>query len=167
MAADGRDRATPIHPGRRTDRARRPRCPRDPASQRDARQCRGVSRSLVHYQSEDLRQRAADRGRRFLAPELGGCVKDWEQAGILTDVLDRHRERLLAAQPSDWTLYWSLEPFLQLLASEPVLAALVGDYMEDAARRNDTFDRRFTALAERISNHLENHREALVTLKAF
>lgn len=61
-------------------------------------------------------------------------MKHWEEAALLTDVLDRHVARLLQEIPSsDWTLFWHIEPFLRLLAEEPVLSGFVQEYVNEEA----------------------------------
>jgi hypothetical protein len=62
-------------------------------------------------------------------------MKHWEEAGLLTEVLDRQVKRLVQEIPSsDWTLFWHIGPFLQLLEGEPVLSAFVREYLDEEAQ---------------------------------
>jgi hypothetical protein len=68
------------------------------------------------------------------AERLNRTLKNWEETGLLTDLLDRHVERLTRIhQSSDWTVFLHLAPFLELVRQEPVLAALVDDYVREFA----------------------------------
>jgi hypothetical protein len=60
-------------------------------------------------------------------------MKHWEEAALLTDVLDRHAAHLTQGfSAADWTLYHHVERFLVLLGSEPILAELVQEYRAEA-----------------------------------
>lgn len=60
-------------------------------------------------------------------------MKHWEDAALLTDVLDRHAAHLTQGfSTADWSLYHHVERFLVLLGSEPILGRLVREYLAEA-----------------------------------
>jgi hypothetical protein len=93
-------------------------------------------------------------------------MKHWEEAGLLTDLLDRHLQRLAeATQPNDWTIFWALPPFLHLLKFEPVLAALVDDYMTEVGGVYAARDRRVRRLLRSAEMLAAEHERELAVVR--
>lgn len=57
-------------------------------------------------------------------------MKRWEEAALLSELLDRHVQQLL--ETTDRTIHWALPAFLRLLSNEPVLASFILDYVGEA-----------------------------------
>lgn len=92
-------------------------------------------------------------------------MKHWEEAALLTEVLDRHADRLLREIPSsDWTLFWHIEPFLRLLAEEPILSGFVREYVEEEVRISDELGAALVAVREVIAALLADNESTLRAL---
>lgn len=93
-------------------------------------------------------------------------MKDWEQAAILTDVLDRHMAHLTKhTGPADWTIHWSLPAFLRLLWSEPILAALIMEYVGEYEGQLGVLIPAFDALATRATRLFTERHADLQSLR--
>lgn len=93
-------------------------------------------------------------------------MKNWEEAGLLTDLLDRHVERIVhATATTDWSIYWMLPPLLQLIETEPALADIIGDYVEGVERIGREQARRCCGLAKHAADFLGKHGELLDAIK--
>lgn len=86
-------------------------------------------------------------------------MKHWEEAALLTDVLDRHAAHLTQGfSTADWTLYHHVERFLVLLGSEPILAELVREYLAEV-------DAALNPLGDALKDVLEQAEGLVETLK--
>lgn len=90
-------------------------------------------------------------------------MRHWEEAGVLTELLDRHVHRLTTTGESDWTIYHALAPFLRFLDEEPILAAFVRDYLDELAVFYAKRDGRLKAIHARAAAILAEHEAVLVT----
>lgn len=90
-------------------------------------------------------------------------MKQWEQAGMLTDLLDRHMQLLLATR--DLTIYWHLPALLSLLHSEPALASLVSDYLDDLSRSTAELQANRHEVARALSALYDEHEDVLLSLR--
>jgi hypothetical protein len=94
-------------------------------------------------------------------------MRDWEQAAVLTEVLDRHIALLSETRADDWTIYLRLGPLLSLLGTEPLLSALVADYVGEARVVDEAFDNEFAQVGEEISKALRDEPGVLGGVRPF
>src|SRR6185436_14393865 len=93
-------------------------------------------------------------------------MKHWEEAGLLTELLDRHLQRLTEATlASDWTILWTLAPFLGFLRSEAVLVTLVDDYVDQVATVHVARDRDVARILKAARTLFRNHEQPLAEVR--
>lgn len=88
-------------------------------------------------------------------------MKHWEEAALLTELLDRHAHRLMHdISGADWTLYLHIRPFLRVLTEEPILAALIREYVDEAGQASEQLVTYLKAIRRETATILSQNQES-------
>jgi hypothetical protein len=92
-------------------------------------------------------------------------MRSWDDVGLLTDLLDRHLRWLTVdTKASDWTILWTLTPFVNLLRDEPILSGIIDGYLREFDDFCDAHDRKAAPVQDALTAQFAECERSLVGL---